>query len=85
MMPLFSLFFCILVAFFPLSGHEDRAMGGTCAEPVYGAVLACMCYSCSNIVVISIHIHAFKKAGCVHGSIVSPIMFPPIVATDREI
>lgn len=36
-----------------------------------------MCYSCSNIVVISIHIHAFKKPSCVHGSIVSPVMFPP--------
>lgn len=33
--------------------------------------------------VITIHIHAFGKAGCVHGSIVSPIMFPPIEATDR--
>lgn len=42
-----------------------------------GVVLAYMCYSCSNIVVFSIHIHAFKKASCVHGSIVSPIMFPP--------
>lgn len=42
-----------------------------------GVVLAYMCYSCSNIVVVSIHIHAFKKAVSVHGSIVSPIMFPP--------
>lgn len=42
-----------------------------------GAALAYMCYSCSNIVVVSIHIHAFKKPSCVHGSIVSPIMFPP--------
>lgn len=50
-----------------------------------GAVLAYICYSCSNIVVISIHIHAFKKAVCMHGSIVSPIMLPPIATTGGEI
>lgn len=50
-----------------------------------GVVLAYICYSCSNIVVISIHIHAFKKAVCMHGSIVSPIMLPPIATTGREI
>lgn len=50
--------------------------GDVCAFSAHGVVLVYMCYSCSNIVVVSIHIHAFKKAGCVHGSVVSPIMLP---------
>lgn len=64
--------FWFLFFFFRWGG---RVVGGGRAG--CGVVLAYMCYSCSNIVVFSIHIHAFKKASCVHGSIVSPIMFPP--------
>ena len=64
----------------------DRRRGGgvgcrrdTTSE-LWFRVLACMCYSCSNIVAfISIHIHAEQRA--VFGSIVSPIKFPSIVAT----
>lgn len=47
--------------------------GGTCRDG-FGVVLAYMCYSCSNIEVVSIHIHAFRKACSVHGSLVSPVI-----------
>lgn len=60
-------------------------MGGTCAEVVVVRFLAYMCYSCSNVVVISIHIHIFRKAGRVCKSIVSYIMFPPIAGTHMEV
>lgn len=61
--------------FFSFAGG-CRGVGWYTCRAGCGVVLAYMCYSCSNIVVVSIHIHAFKKAHCVHGSVVSPIMLP---------
>lgn len=60
--------------FFSLWGGRGEAQY-TCRAGC-GAVLAYMCYSCSNIVDVSIHIHAFKKTCCVHGSVVSLIVLP---------
>lgn len=79
MMRLFIYFFIFgsFFFFFPLFSPRGQGCGRYTRRAGCGAVLAYMCYSCSNIVVVSIHIHAFKKAGCVHRSIVSPIMFPP--------
>lgn len=77
MMDLFIYFFSFFgFLFFFLSlgawGWESYTRRVGCS-----VALAYMCYSCSNIVVFLIHIHAFKKPGCVYGSIVSPIMSSP--------
>lgn len=54
----FPLFFFFGVPFLPFSSG-GRLVGGAGAS--CSAVLAYMCYSCSNIVVVSIHIHALES------------------------
>lgn len=65
---LFSLWFR---SFFSWRGRGVTA--GRTGREGFGVVLVYMCYSCSNIEVVSIHIHAFRKACSVHGSLVSTV------------
>lgn len=75
MMHLFIYLFVCGSYFLSLEGCCRGMVGYTCKTGC-GVVLAYMCYSCSNTEVVSIHIHAFRKARCVHGSVLSPITLP---------
>ena len=57
--------------------------GGYICKDGFGVVLAYMCYSCSNIEVVYIHIHASNKACSV--KVWCPLSMPTIASTCRNI